>query len=157
MSDSNISVEKKRKIIPPIYLLSTLILMWLLQRYVPIYRFVEPPLAYAGIIVIFFGILLAAIPAGVFLKVDTGIEPFDEAKVLVTSGFYRFTRNPMYMGMFTMLLGVVFMFGSLSTLTPLPVFFLIIRNNFVLGEERFCEAAFGQQYLDYKARVRRWL
>lgn len=155
MPDS--TVEKKRKIIPPVYLLSTLILMWLLQLYVPIYQFVHPPMAYAGIVVILFGIIMTAISAGVFLKVDTGLEPFDEAKVLVTSGFYRFTRNPMYMGMFIMLLGVAFMFGAVSALIPVPVFFLIIRNNFVLGEERFCEAAFGQQYLDYKLRVRRWI
>ena len=151
------SVEKKRKIIPPIYLLSTLILMWVLQRYVPIYNYVQPPLAYAGIVVIFFGIAMTVISAGVFMKVDTGIEPFDEAKVLVTSGFYRFTRNPMYIGMFLMLLGMAFMFGDLSALFPIPVFFIIIRNNFVLGEERFCEAAFGQAFLDYKSKVRRWI
>ena len=114
-------------------------------------------MAYAGIVVIFFGGLMAAISAGVFLKVDTGLEPFDEAKVLVTSGFYRFTRNPMYVGMFIVLLGVCFMFGSVSALFPIPIFFLIIRNNFVLGEERFCEVAFGQQYLDYKLKVRRWI
>ena len=157
MNESNTSVEKKRRIIPPVYLLGTLILMWLLQHFVPIYRFMEPPLAYAGIVVIFFGAIMAAISAGVFHKVGTGIEPFDEATVLVTSGFYRYTRNPMYMGMFTMLLGVGFMFGGLSALIPIPVFILIIRNNFVIGEEHFCEAAFGQQYLDYKAKVRRWI
>jgi protein-S-isoprenylcysteine O-methyltransferase Ste14 len=151
------SGEKKRKIIPPVYLLSTLILMWLLQQYLPVYHFVQPPLAYAGIVVILFGVAMAAISAGVFLKVDTGLEPFDEAKVLVTSGFYRYTRNPMYLGMFMMLAGVAFMFGSVSALIPVPVFFLIIRNNFVLGEERFCEAAFGQRYLDYKLKVRRWI
>ena len=150
-------VEKKRKIVPPVYLLGTLILMWLLQRFVPIYHYVQPPLAYAGIIAIFFGIMMTAISAGVFLKVETGLEPFDEAKVLVTSGFYRYTRNPMYMGMFLILLGVAFMLGSLSALLPIPVFALIIHNNFVLGEERFCEAAFGQAYLDYKSNVRRWI
>jgi len=151
------SPEKKRKIVPPVYLLSGLVLMWPLHRYLPIYDYVQPPQAYAGIIVILCGIIMAAISAGVFLKVDTGLEPFDEAKVLVTSGFYRYTRNPMYIGMFLMLFGAAFMFGSLSALFPIPVFFLIIRNNFVLGEERFCEAAFGQQYLDYKSKVRRWI
>jgi len=59
--------------------------------------------------------------------------------------------------MFIMLLGVAFMFGAVSAFIPVPVFILVIRNNFVLGEERFCEAAFGQQYLDYKMRVRRWI
>jgi protein-S-isoprenylcysteine O-methyltransferase Ste14 len=154
---SNTSGEKKRKIVPPVYLLSTLVLMWLLQGFLPIYRFVEPPWAYAGIIVIFFGVLITVISAGVFLKVETGLVPFDEAKVLVTSGFYRFTRNPMYVGMFVILLGVAFMLGDVSALLPIPVFFLIIRNNFVLGEERFCEAAFGQQFLDYKSKIRRWI
>ena len=131
--------------------------MGLLQLFLPIYRFVEPPLAFAGIVVILLGIIMMAISAGVFLKVDTGLVPFDEAKVLVTTGFYRFTRNPMYLGMFLILIGLAFMFGSVSVLLPLPVFFLIIRNNFVLGEERFCEAAFGQQFLDYRSRVRRWI
>jgi protein-S-isoprenylcysteine O-methyltransferase Ste14 len=157
MSDSGNSVEKKRKIVPPVYLLGTLILMGLLNAFVPIFRFVEPPLTYFGIIVIFFGGLMAAIPASVFIKADTGLVPFHEAKVLVTGGFNRFTRNPMYLGMFIILLGTAFLLGSLSTLIPIPAFFLIIRNNFVLGEERFCEAAFGQQYLDYKAKVRRWI
>ena len=131
--------------------------MWLLQHFVPVYRFVEPPLAYAGLVVILLGVIMTAISAGVFLKVDTGLVPFDEAKVLVTNGFYRFTRNPMYLGMFLILIGLALMFGSVSVLLPLPVFFLIIRNNFVLGEERFCEAAFGQQFLDYRSRVRRWI
>ncbi len=150
-------MEKKRKIVPPMYLFATLVLMWLLQRFLPIYQYVQAPLAYAGITVLLLGIIMTAICAGVFLKVDTGLEPFDEAKVLVTSGFFRFTRNPMYIGMFMMLLGVAFLFGKVSALFPIPVFFLIIRNQFVLGEERFCEAAFGQQYLDYKSKVRRWI
>ena len=139
------------------YLFGALVLMWLLQRYLPLYQYVEPPLVYAGIVVMIFGIIMMAISAGVFLKVDTGLVPFDEAKVLVTSGFFRFTRNPMYIGMFLILLGVAFLFGKVSALFPIPIFFLIIRNQFVLGEERFCEAAFGQQYLDYKSMVRRWI
>ncbi len=150
------SIEKKRKIIPPVYLLITLLLMWLVQRLFPVYQFIEEPLAYAGILPVFFGISMAAISVGMFKKAGTGIEPFDEATSLVTSGFYRFTRNPMYMGMFLMLMGVAFLMGNVGALLPLPVFILIIRNNFVLGEERFLEAAFGQRYLDYKSEVRRW-
>jgi protein-S-isoprenylcysteine O-methyltransferase Ste14 len=151
------SIEKKRKIIPPVYLLITLLVMWLVQRFLPVYQFIDEPLAYAGILPVFFGISMAAISAGMFKKAGTGIEPFDEATCLVTSGFYRVTRNPMYMGMFLMLMGVAFLMGNIGALLPLPVFILIIRNNFVLGEERFLEAAFGQHYLDYKSAVRRWL
>jgi protein-S-isoprenylcysteine O-methyltransferase Ste14 len=150
-------MEKKRKIIPPVYLLMTLILIWLVQLYFPVYQFIDPPVAYAGILPVLFGISMAAISAGMFKSVGTGLEPFDDATVLVTGGFYRMTRNPMYMGMFLMLLGVAFLMGNLGALLPVPMFVLVIRNNFVLGEERFLEDAFGQQYLDYKSKVRRWV
>ena len=130
--------------------------MWLVQSVFPVYQFIDEPLAYAGILPVFFGISMAAISAGMFKRVGTGIEPFDEATYLVISGFYRFTRNPMYMGMFLMLIGVAFLMGNIGAFVPLPVFMLIIRNNFVLGEERFLEAAFGQHYLEYKSEVRRW-
>jgi len=100
---------------------------------------------------------MAAISASMFVKADTGLEPFDDATTLVTGGFYRITRNPMYLGMFLMLFGVAFLLGSVSALLPLVLFVLVIRYNFVLGEERFLEAAFGQQYLDYKSAVRRWI
>ena len=150
-------MEQKRKIIPPVYLMMTLALMWLVNRYFPIYRAIDTPVAYSGVIPVLFGITMAAISAGMFKKAGTGIEPFDEATSLVTTGFYRFTRNPMYMGMFLMLLGVAVLMGSIGVLLPFALFVLVIRNNFVLGEERFMEAAFGQLYLDYKAGVRRWL
>jgi protein-S-isoprenylcysteine O-methyltransferase Ste14 len=150
-------MERKRKIIPPVYLLFCLVLMWLMQLFIPVYQYVYPPFAYLGIIAVFLGISMAAISAGIFKRAGTGIEPFDEATTLVTIGFYRFTRNPMYMGMFLMLLGAAFLMGGIGALLPLPLFVLIIRNNFVLGEERFLEAAFGQHYLDYKSEVRRWI
>jgi len=150
-------MEQKRKIIPPVYLFITLLLMWLMNYFIPVYNYTSPPIAYAGIIPVIGGIAIAAIAARSFKKVDTGLEPFDEATVLVTGGFFRFTRNPMYIGMFLLLLGVAFLMGSVGALLPIPVFILIIRNSFVLGEERFMEAAFGQQYRDYKLKVRRWL
>ena len=150
-------MEQKRRIIPPVYLLICLVLMWLMQSYLPVYQYIQPPFAYMWIIAVLFGITMAAISAGMFKQAGTGIEPFDEATMLVTTGFYRFTRNPMYMGMFLMLLGVAFLMGSAGALLPVPVFVMIIRNNFVLGEERFMEAAFGQHYLDYKFEVRRWI
>ena len=150
-------MEKKRKIIPPVYLFLALALMWLLQRYYPVHQYIDTPVAYAGVIPVLLGIAMAAISAGMFLKADTGLEPFDEATTLVTGGFYRMTRNPMYLGMFLMLFGMAFLMGSVGALLPLVMFVLVIRYNFVLGEERFLETVFGQQYLDYKSEVRRWI
>ncbi len=150
-------MEKKRKIIPPVYLLITLVLIWLMQQFFPLHQYFDPPLAYSVIAPVLFGITMAAISAGMFKKADTGIEPFDEASVLVTGGFYYVTRNPMYMGMVLMLFGVAILLGNTGALFPIPIFFMIIRNNFVLGEERFLEATFGREYLDYKLKVRRWI
>ena len=127
-----------------------------MQLNLPVFQFIHEPVAYAGVTGVFFGIIMAAISAGMFKKAGTGITPFDEATTLVTNGFYRYTRNPMYVGMFLMLAGVAFLMGSIGAALPVLVFILIIRNNFVMGEERFLEASFGQQYLDYKSTVRRW-
>lgn len=150
-------MEKKRKIVPVVYLLTSLILIAFVQLFLPLYQYVQPPLSYAGIIVVFAGIGLSAISAGMFVKADTGLIPFEEATALVTDGIFRFTRNPMYVGMFLMVFGAAFLMGSVGALIPWLMFVLIIRFNFVTGEERFMEATFGQQYLDYKSRVRRWI
>ena len=150
-------MEKKRKIIPPVYLVLSLVLMWFCHHFFPIRQYIDEPVVYLGVIPVLLGIVMAAVSAAKFKLLKTGLEPFDEATALVTSGFYRITRNPMYMGMFMMLSGVAVLMGSLGAWMPVPLFVLIIRNNFVLGEERFMEAAFGQQYLDYKSNVRRWI
>jgi len=151
------AAEKKRKVLPAVYLLIALTLMWLMHIYVPIYQYVNEPVTYAGIVPVILGISIATTASGMFIRAGTGLLPFDEATTLVTGGFYRFSRNPMYLGMILMLAGSAFLLGSAGPLLPLVIFILIIRNNFVLGEERFLEAAFGQRYLDYKSKVRRWL
>jgi len=131
--------------------------MWLLNRFWPVLRIIEQPWSYLGIPLILIGIGIASVSANRFARAETGIIPFDEATTLVTGGLYRYTRNPMYLGMFMILLGVACMMGSISPLLPVWIFMLIIRYNFVAGEERFLEAAFGQSYIDYKNKVRRWI
>jgi protein-S-isoprenylcysteine O-methyltransferase Ste14 len=63
----------------------------------------------------------------------------------------------MYLGMVSALIGTGLIFGTMGSWLPIPVFVWIIRNNFILGEERFLEQIFGRQYTDYKSKVRRWL
>lgn len=138
-------------------MLVTLVLMWLMHYVFPIYQYVHEPLAYLGIAGVFSGIFMAAISAHLFKKAGTGIKPFDEATTLVKDGFYRYSRNPMYLGMCLMLTGSAFLMGSIGALLPIPVFVWIIRNKFVVAEERFLEASFGERYLEYKSAVRRWL
>lgn len=150
-------MEQPRKIVPPVYVLLSIIAMALLNAYAPLPRVISPPYSYAGGVVLAVGIAIAVINATAFRRVGTPVVPFRQSTTLVTTGFYRYTRNPMYIGMVTGLLGIAILFGTAGAFLPIPVFFVIIQEWFIKGEERFLEEIFGNQYLQFKNRVRRWI
>jgi protein-S-isoprenylcysteine O-methyltransferase Ste14 len=76
---------------------------------------------------------------------------------LVATGPYRFTRNPIYLGMMLGLVGLAIAFDSLWLLVTLVPFFLVIRYGVVAREEAYLERKFGEVYRRYRACVRRWL
>ena len=76
---------------------------------------------------------------------------------IVDAGPYRFTRNPIYLGMMLGLVGLTIAFDSLWLLVALVPFFLVIRYGVVAREEAYLERKFGEVYRRYRARVRRWL
>jgi protein-S-isoprenylcysteine O-methyltransferase Ste14 len=142
---------------PPVYFLVALALMALLDFVVPVLPLVAVPYRQAGIAIA----ALAAVPSIwavlLFRHARTGITPFSPATALVTGGPYRFTRNPMYLGMAGALLGAAVYLGSLTPFVVVPGFMALIADRFIAPEEAMLERAFGQAYRDYKARVRRWL
>ena len=91
------------------------------------------------------------------LKAKTGVVPFSESTTLITEGFYKYTRNPMYVGMNSFLLGLLIILNNPLNFIFLIVFFFIVRNMFVIKEEVQMEETFGEEYLIYKDKVRRWL
>ncbi len=150
-------MQQKRKIVPPVYLLASMWLMYLSDLKLPLMSLV--PESYSNLSLVFLGLGIMVIfwSFSLFSKADTGVVPFDEARVLVVNGMYKVTRNPMYLGMVMILFGVFFKLGSLGSLIPVPLFMAVIHFNFILGEEEFLEEAFGENYLEYKRRVRRWI
>ena len=76
---------------------------------------------------------------------------------IVESGPYRFTRNPIYLGMILGLIGLAIAFDNLWLLVMLVPFALVIRNGVVAREEAYLERKFGDVYRAYRSRVRRWL
>jgi protein-S-isoprenylcysteine O-methyltransferase Ste14 len=150
-------MERKRRIIPPVYLVATLGVMTALYFLAPLPRFIEPPYTYLGLVPLVGGIGMAITASRAFARAGTPVIPFERSTRLVTDGLYRVTRNPMYLSMVVILLGVALLFGTVGTLLPIPVFAWAIQRNFIRGEERFLEEIFGEQYLGYKRRVRRWL
>lgn len=145
-----------RKTIPPVYFLAALLLMVLLARLMPMAHLVYVPLRIFGGVMILAGLAVTVSGAWTFKRADTPIRPFEQATMLVTADIYRYTRNPMYLGMLFMLTGVWIALGKLSPLFIIPIFFFVIREGFVKPEEEFLEKIFGEQYLVYKTGVRRW-
>jgi protein-S-isoprenylcysteine O-methyltransferase Ste14 len=150
-------VERKRKVIPPVYLLLTLAAMVALHFTLPVARLISAPYSHAGWLLVLGGLAIAMIASNAFRRAGTPVVPFERSTVLVTDGLFRYTRNPMYLGLVILLLGIAIALGSLSAFLPIPVFVWIIQKWFIQGEERFLTEIFGEQYLAYQRRVRRWI
>ena len=150
--------ETPRRIaVPPAYLLATLIAMIALHYLLPIANVIPSPVHYVGVLPILAGIGMAGWGVRAFDKAGTPVRPFEPSTELVTRGLYRYTRNPMYLGMVLLLLGVAVLLGSVTPLLPVPLFVWFIQRNFIRGEEGFLEGIFGERYRQYKKTVRRWI
>jgi protein-S-isoprenylcysteine O-methyltransferase Ste14 len=150
-------LDGKPKVLPVVWLLLTILVMTVLHWFGPQRHYLVIPWTWVGLFPAVLGTWMAAKSAQAFRRRETGLLPFDEATALVTDGFFRFTRNPMYLGMVLALLGLSLLFGCWPTLLPVAGFALIIHYVFILREERFMEEAFGDEYVAYTQRVRRWL
>jgi len=94
---------------------------------------------------------------GLFKKQDTAVCPTAINTHLLTSGIYRFTCNPMYLGVIIILLGIAIAVGSLPFYLVTVLYFIVINHVFCPYEEQKLVATFGDDYLAYKDRGRRWL
>ncbi len=150
-------MKEQRKIVPPVYMLLALLAMIVLHYVIPLADLIAPPLSYLGLAPLVVGITICAIAARMFDRAGTPIRPFERSTVLVTGGLYRYTRNPMYLGLTLILFGVWLLLGTASALLPIAVFIWIIQEGFIRGEERLLDAIFGEEYRGYKSRVRRWI
>lgn len=132
-------------------------LPFLLDWLVPIYVLIDPPWTYSGIAIMIGGLVLASAARRKFLEVDTSVQLQGESHSLVTDGPFRFSRNPMYLGMLLWMLGLAILLGSLSAFILPLVLFLIMNFVMIPMEEKRMLEVSGKAYLDYKTRVRRWL
>jgi protein-S-isoprenylcysteine O-methyltransferase Ste14 len=92
-----------------------------------------------------------------FSRAGTNIDTFREPGLLVTDGPFRFSRNPMYLGMVIALWGVAKLLGTASPLLVLLAFAVIVDRWYIVFEERWMKEKFGDAYAKYQARTRRWL
>ena len=110
-----------------------------------------------GIAVSVAGVLIVFGAAWAFRRAGTPVAPIKPTTALVSEGIYRRTRNPMYLGLSVMLLGLGLATGSLWFLIGLAVAMLAVTKLAIEKEEAYLAHKFAAAYLDYKSRVRRWI
>lgn len=114
------------------------------------------PINLFGILIIILGTYLIMSPYYLFKKHSTP-EKFEESSSVVKDGLYKYSRNPMYLGMALFLLGLSVLIGNLVGFVT-PIFlFAILNFMFIPYEEERMERERGEKYLDYKNKIRRWL
>lgn len=109
-----------------------------------------------GLSFILLGILLLVWSCLTFATAKTSIDIRKSTKQLVTIGPYKYSRNPMYLAYVLMYLGISIFFGHMATLLLLIPCLFVLHYFAIEKEENYLKARFGEQYLTYRSRVRRW-
>lgn len=149
----------KTKIPPPVYMLIMAYIMWLLDKFLPLYNWLNSPWNKLGLIIIGMAVLLDIWSLLLFFHAKTTPNPMKPGSTshLITSGLYRYSRNPMYLGLLVMLIGWGLYLGSLSPLSMLPLFIRLLTKQQIEPEEIILMDKFGPEYKDFQQRVRRWI
>lgn len=145
------------RLYPPVLLLLCAVLMIVLHYVLPVAKWLGWPWRLLGALPIAAALLVGLLAAIQFRRHDTTIIPFEQSTALIAEGPYRYTRNPLYLSMVLILIGIWIVLGSLSPVAVVLLFVWRISSRFIANEERHLEAQFGRTYLEYKTKVRRWL
>ena len=146
-----------RNVHPPIVALIFIAVAFVLGRFV-LGSFMAPSvLRNIGFALTFIGLLCGVGAFLEFRKARTTLDPHGSTKQLVTSGIYRFTRNPIYLGFLLMVIGFPLNSGFYSGIVVAPFFAFTLNRLVIEKEEAYLEKKFKDVYTSYKSRVRRWL
>ncbi|QTD47376.1 isoprenylcysteine carboxylmethyltransferase family protein [Ottowia testudinis] len=153
----------QHRIPPPVIDLAIGVLMWVLARAVPSAQ-LWPTAAWSvptlvGLVIAFAGGGVALAGALQFRRAGTTVNPLapQRASALVTTGIYRFTRNPMYLGMLLVLVGWGVYLGNAAAWVALPLFVWLLNKLQIEAEERILRERFGADFERYAGQVRRWV
>ena len=143
---------------PPAPYAAALLGGWWLDRYVLPLAFddglVSRPLGWVWLAV---GLMLLGWTLWTFHRHHTTVNPYASATTLCTGGPFRFSRNPIYLGDWFLLIGISLLMNTLWPLAFAPLIWVTLRFGVIRYEEAHLEAKFGDAYRDYKTGVRRWI
>ena len=148
------------KIPPPIVALIGILLIFLSKDYILI-LYLHPHLQNTlSLLFLIFGFVIIFLATKEFKKSETTVNPMkpETSTKLVTSGVFKYTRNPMYLGLASILLASCFYFSSLlGIIVYVPLFIFYITVFQIIPEEESMKTIFNDEYLDYCSKVRRWI
>jgi protein-S-isoprenylcysteine O-methyltransferase Ste14 len=145
---------------PPFLFVLGWVAAWLFDRWLPCAidpAGASPAQEFVGTVLLAAGLAGAGWGMLAFARARTAIVPMRAARVLVRSGPYRFTRNPMYLGLTAAYVGLAGLFNLAWPLIVLPAVLVALSGLVIAREERHLSAKFGAEYEAYAAQVRRWL
>ena len=147
------------KIPPPIQGLVAALVIWLTHQALPDYSITFPGQEFLALCVAGVGLVIDLISVAAFFRTRTTVNPLspEQATELVTTGLYRISRNPMYLGLALILLGWTIWLGTPFGLFIIAAFMASLTYLQIKPEEAALTKIFEDEYLTYRNRVRRWL
>jgi protein-S-isoprenylcysteine O-methyltransferase Ste14 len=145
---------------PPFLFVAGWILAWLLWRRVPFDIDGGGPSPFqqvVGVLLLTCGLVLMVWGVVTFRRFRTPLVPIEPARLVVTEGPYRFTRNPMYLGLSLAYVGLAVLVNQAWPTVLLPVVLIVLSTAVIEREERHLREKFGPAYETYSRRVRRWI
>ncbi|WP_158968551.1 isoprenylcysteine carboxylmethyltransferase family protein [Paraglaciecola sp. L3A3] len=152
-------MDKLKLKVPPVLVLLVLILLVYFLKRSGLVFIVSMNTVYSPYILTMIGCVIAVLGVWEFRKKKTSVNPHNPNKAsrLVTGGIYRITRNPMYLGMLLVLIGVILRFENILGFVTIPIYILYMNQFQIKPEEQIIETKFAAEYIAYKNKVRRWL
>lgn len=145
------------KVLPPTWFLFSIVGALLLHQAVPGMRWVPAPWNLLGLPLLIGGMALVLVAHAQFQKHQTSVTPGMLPTTFIRDGAYRFSRNPMYLGLLVVLVGLAFLLGTATPWFIPGLFAMVIQRCFILSEEKMLQAHWGSAYSTYRTQVRRWL
>lgn len=142
---------------PPVVVLVAVFAMIIGNLFIPLAELIPPSYSGIGYLVILCGIGITAWTVYVMKPGSNDIHYGSLPRKLITSGPFRYSRNPIYLGMICICLGIAVVLGTLSPFIILVVEWFVFNYILIPPEERMLTETLGERYVQYKNKVRRWL
>jgi protein-S-isoprenylcysteine O-methyltransferase Ste14 len=146
-----------RDIMPTTWLLVAIILMVALRLLLPQPLIVPQPWHLVGLVPLALGVLINLVADGALRQAATTVKPYEEPSALIEGGAFRASRNPMYLGFVSILLGVGLLLRTALPFAVVPAFAILMDRGYIAIEERALAGKFGSRWDAYRRGTRRWV